>query len=50
MENFNYKNVVCEPASRSRNMLDLVICDEMDDDLVEVHVEPDYMAQNFHKW
>ena len=26
-----------------------MICDESDDDLVEVHVEPDYMAQNFHK-
>ena len=28
---------------------DLVMCDESDDDLVEVHVDPDYMAQNFHK-
>ena len=47
--NFNYKNVVCESTSRSGHILDLVICDESDDDLVEVHVEPDYMAQNFHK-
>ena len=29
--------------------LDLVMCDESDDDLVEVHVEPGYMTQNFHK-
>ena len=27
----------------------LVMCNKSDDDLVEVHVEPDYMAQNFHK-
>ena len=29
-----------------------MLCDELDDDLVEVarlHVEPDYMVQNFHK-
>ena len=25
------------------------MCDELDDDLVEVYVDPDYMAQNFHK-
>ena len=30
-------------------VLDLVMCDELDDDLVEVYVDPDYMAQNFHK-
>ena len=27
---------------------DLVMCDELDNDLVEVYVDPDYMAQNFH--
>ena len=47
--NFNYKNVVCEPTARSGHILDLVMCDEFDDDLVEVYVDPDYMAQNFHK-
>ena len=47
--NFNYKNVVCEPTARSGHILDLVMCDELDDDLVEVYVDPDYMAQNFHK-
>ena len=41
-------NVVCEPTSRSGHVLDLVMCDEVND-LVEVHVEPDCMAQNFHK-
>ena len=41
--------MVCEPTSRSGHILDLVMCDESDDDLVEVHIEPDYMAQNFHK-
>ena len=46
---FNYKNMVCEATARSGHILDLVMCDESDDDLVEVHVEPDYMAQNFHK-
>ena len=25
------------------------MCDELDDDLVKVYVDPDYMAQNFHK-
>ena len=49
IENFNYKNVVCEPTSRSGHILDLVMCDESDNSLVEVSVEPDYMAQNFHK-
>ena len=47
--NFNYKNVVCEPTARSGHILDLVMCDELDDDLVEVYVDPDYMAKNFHK-
>ena len=47
--NFNYKNVVCGPTARSGHILDLVMCDELDDDLVEVYVDPDYMAQNFHK-
>ena len=47
--NFNYKNVVCEPTARSGHILDLVMCDELDDDLVEAYVDPDYMAQNFHK-
>ena len=47
--NFIYKNMVCEPTSKSGHILDLVMCDESDDDLVEEHVEPDYMAQNFHK-
>ena len=46
--NFNYKNVVCEPTTRSGHVLDLM-CDESDDDLVEVHVDPNYMAQNFYK-
>ena len=40
---------VCEPTARSGHILDLVMCDELDDDLVEVYVDPDYMAQNFHK-
>ena len=44
VENFDYKNVVCEPTTRSGHILDLVMCDESDDDLVEVHVELDYMA------
>ena len=48
-EDFNYKNVVCEPTSRLGHVLDLVMCDETDDDLVEVHVKPDYRTQNFHK-
>ena len=45
--NFNYKNVVCEPTARYGHigLLDLVMCD----DLVEVYVDPEYMAQNFHK-
>ena len=47
--NFNYKNVVCEPTVRSGHILDLVMCDELADDLVEVYVDPDYMAQNFYK-
>ena len=47
--NFNYKNVVCEPTARSGHILDLVMRDEFDDDLVEVYVDSDYMAQNFHK-
>ena len=32
--NFNYKNAVCEPTSRSGHILYLVMCDELDDDLV----------------
>ena len=47
--NFSNKNAVCEPTSRCGHILDLVMGDEMDDDPVEVRVEPDYMAQNFHK-
>ena len=36
--NFNYKNVVCEPTARSGHILDLLMCDELDDDLVEVYM------------
>ena len=41
--------MVCEPPARSGHILDLVMCDELYDDLVEAYVDPDYMAQNFHK-
>ena len=41
--------MVCEPTARSGHILDLVMCDESNDDLGEVHVEPDYMGQNIHK-
>ena len=41
VRNFNYKNVVCGPTARSGHILDLVMCDELDDDLVEVYVDPD---------
>ena len=40
--------MVCEPTARFGHILDAVMCDEMDDDLVEVYVDPNYMAQNFH--
>ena len=40
--------MVCEPTARFGHILDAVMCDEMDDDLVEVYVDPNYMAKNFH--
>ena len=49
MEVLTLKNVACEPTSMSDHILDLVMCDKLDDGLVGVHVEPDYMAQKFLK-
>ena len=49
IENYNYMNIVNKPTTRSEHTLDLVLCEKSDNCLVEVDVELDYIARNFHK-